>query len=318
MSNLRRTLLIGSALTTLACGDARSPGEVDGSIPSPSGERIPAPVPDDCITDVSAGDHTFTCSGVTFLVMVPERCLEAACGLIFDVHGGTMSGVQMRDNTKLHELAPPHGFLVVHPSATAANTGGNWDLSSDPPKVADFFERMIKAFHVDTKRTHFTGFSQGAAHTFYMLCNHPELLASAAPLSGNSADTSCITRGWTPRVPFLHMSGISDSSLTIETFRTRVNTFVEELELTGGQEIDGDGHYSRKHWEDPSGLDYDFIEHDYGGQPVLAGHCVPGGTDVSGAPNNFGLNATTCTTGEDIKLHWGKVALQWFLEHPRP
>jgi hypothetical protein len=36
-----------------------------------------------------------------------------------------------------------------------------------------------------------------------------------------------------------------------------------------------------------------------------------------GAPNNFGLNATTCTTG-DIQLHWGEIVLQWFIDHPKP
>lgn len=278
---------------------------------------IPPPVADECITNVQPGDHKFTCSGVTFLTLVPAACTQRACGLIFDVHGGTMSGLQMRDNTQLHELAPPHGFIVVHPSATPMNTGGSWDLTNDPPKIADFFKRVIKAFHVDTKRVHFTGFSQGSAVTFYMMCHHSDLLASTAPLSGNSADVSCITRDWKPRIPFLFMSGVTDASLAIETSRTRWEGFVRELELRGGDVIDTDGHYTRKHWEDPNGLDFDYIEHDYGGQPVLAGHCVPGGIDKMGAPNNFGLNATTCTTG-DIKLHWGKTALQWFLDHPKP
>lgn len=138
------------------------------------------------------------------------------------------------------------------------------------------------------------------------------------PLSGNSADVSCIKKDWSPRVPFLHASGITDTSLTIENFRMRETRFVSELELKGGEVVDTDGHYTRRHWDDPSGLDFDFIEHDYGGQPVLAGHCVPGGTDIPGAPNNFVLNATTCTTGDDIKLNWGKTALQWFLDHPKP
>jgi hypothetical protein len=61
----------------------------------------------------------------------------------------------------------------------------------------------------------------------------------------------------------------------------------------------------------------DYIEHDYGGQPVLDGHCIPGGVDISGTGmNNFGLNATTCTTGM-IAINWGELALQWFLDHPR-
>ena len=47
---------------------------------------------------------------------------------------------------------------------------------------------------------------------------------------------------------------------------------------------------------------YVVITHDYAAKERLAGHCMPGGRVV---------NATTCTEG-DIKLHWGKLALDWF------
>ncbi|HEX6240037.1 MAG TPA: hypothetical protein VFZ61_04060 [Polyangiales bacterium] len=279
-------------------------------------QPIPAPVADDCITNVSAGDHSFTCSGLTFLVKVEEQCTKFACGLIFDVHGGTMGGKQMRDNTKLHELAPKHGFIVVHPSATPEPTGGSWDLMADPPKIVDFFKRVAKAFHTDPKRHHVTGFSQGSAVTFFFLCNHSDLLASAAPVSGNSANTTCINAAWKPRVPFLFMNGISDTALTIENANMRVDTMVRELALTGGTQVAGDGHFTRKRWTGPEGMELDYIVHDYGGQAVLGGHCIPGGSDIPGSANNFVLNATTCTTGE-IKLHWGETALEYFLAHPK-
>lgn len=38
-------------------------------------------------------------------------------GLSFNMHGASLSGPRMSDNTKLHELVPLHGFVVVHPSA---------------------------------------------------------------------------------------------------------------------------------------------------------------------------------------------------------
>lgn len=286
------------------------------------------PTPDDCITDVSPGDHTFTCQGLTFLVMVDEICTKQACGLIFDVHGGTMSGKQMRDNTKLHELAPPKGYLVVHPSATPENTGGTWNFSVDAPKLADFMTRMIDAFHVDARRVHVTGFSMGSGMTFWFLCNRPELLASTAPISGASADQimveatgekclDALNASWSPRVPILFMSGTRDEALLIDQARARVDGLVRRLALTGGEEIEGDGHFSRKRWTGAGGMVLDYLEHDYGGQEVLDGHCIPGGTDVSGSANNNGFNATTCTTG-DIKLNWGEVALKWFIEHPKP
>jgi polyhydroxybutyrate depolymerase len=305
---------LAEASIDAAVGDAANS---DASEPAGKGmQPIPAPVPDDCIKNVGAGDHTFTCSGVTFHVKVDEVCTKRSCGLIFDVHGGTMGGRQMRDNTKLHELAPKHGYIVVHPSATPEATGGSWDLTADPPKIVDFFKRMAKAFHTDPKRHHVTGFSQGSAVTFYFLCRHSDLLASAAPVSGNSADTTCINAAWKPRVPFLFMTGTLDTALTIETGNMRVEKMISELQLTGGAQIAGDGHYTRKRWTGADGMELDYLVHDYGGQAVLGGHCIPGGTDIPGSANNFILNATTCTTG-DIKLHWGELALQYFMTHTR-
>ena len=101
--------LVAALCGSLACGDSGSGAadmEVDGgdlggddagskhpSFPSVASEAIPAPVANDCITDVTPGDHTFVCDGITYLVLVDEQCTRLACGLIFDVHGATMSGL---------------------------------------------------------------------------------------------------------------------------------------------------------------------------------------------------------------------------------
>ena len=282
----------------------------------PAMQPIDPPVADDCIKDVSAGDHTFSCDGLTYLVWVDASCTTHACGLIFDIHGATMSGAQMRDNTLLYKIAPSKGYIVVNPSATASNTGGTWDLTNDPPKAADFMDRMIKAFHVDPKRIHVGGFSQGSIMTFWFLCNHNTAIASAAPVSG-ATGVECLDDSW-PRVPIFYENGTKDQASTIDAAKMMVDKIVSQLKLTGGMEIDGDGHYTRKRWEGDGGMLFDYIEHDYGGQPALDGHCIPGGVDTSNmGKNNFGLNATTCTTG-DIQIHWGELALQWYLDHPKP
>jgi polyhydroxybutyrate depolymerase len=301
--------LVLSLLPACGGGEESAGQENDGS------QDPGALTPDDCITDVSAGDHTFSCGGLTFLVMVDEQCAQGGCGLIFDVHGGTMGGAQMRDNTHLHELAPKEGYLVVHPSATPENTGGAWS-AENYPVVADFMDRMMAVFQADPKRVHMTGFSQGSMMTFWFLCNRNELLASAAPVAGAS-DATCMNASWAPRVPVLYMNGTGDRASTIDESRGMVDGIVGSLALTGGEEIAGDGHYHRKHWQGSEGMVFDYIEHDYGGQAVLGGHCIPGGTDLEGAANNFGLNATTCSTGE-IALNWGELALAWFKDHPKP
>jgi predicted esterase len=311
---------------SVACGDSGSDGgqtiDAGGETeePDPNSVAVTAiapPVPNDCITDVSAGDHTFSCGGITYLVKVDEQCTKRACGLIFDVHGATMSGLQQRDNTLLHQIAPQAGFIYVNPSATAENSGGTWDLGKDPPEIAKVFLKVIDAFHVNPKRIHVTGFSQGGFTTFYFLAHHNDILASAAPVAGALEDPDWATDAWRPRVPILVMNGIGDTASTITRSRALIDQIVAGLALQGGQEIKGDGHYSWKQWSGAEGMDLEYIEHDYGGQAVLAGHCIPGGIDIQGSANNLGINATTCTTG-DIQIKWGELVLQWFIEHPKP
>jgi poly(3-hydroxybutyrate) depolymerase len=245
------------------------------------------------------------------MVMVDEKCTQFACGLIFDVHGAAMSGDIMRQDTHLHELAPSKGYITVHPSAS----GGSWDFEADPPAMSDFMTRMIKAFHVDERRVHVTGFSMGSGVTFWFLCNHPDVLASTAPVTGSSADQvtvmgmpciESIDADWKPRVPILFMSGAMDTALTIENARARSDGIVMRLGLSGGDEVDGDATYTRKRWTGTDGMVFDFLEHQYSNS-LLAGHCIPGGDD-----GGF----TACTDGGS-SLKWGEVVLQWFLDHPK-
>jgi pimeloyl-ACP methyl ester carboxylesterase len=279
--------------------------------------RIEEPKSSGCITDVSPGDHTYSCDGIIYRVMVDEMCTRLACGLIFDIHGAGMSAEIMRANTGLHKLAPSKGYLVVHPSA--APTGiGSWNFETSPPKMADFMFRMIDVFHVDKARIHVTGFSMGAAMTFSFLCSHNDILASTAVVTGQSADQvrapdgtrkciDAIDANWQPRVPILFMNGVLDPALTPTLAHARRDGIVSRLSLTGGEKIAGDSHYTRTRWTGMGGMVFDFLEHDYSAEGKLAGHCMPGGTPP---------NATTCTKGE-IKVNWGETALQWFIDHPK-
>lgn len=309
----------GGAPDADSVGEAGATGEggaAEGGANMPGTVPIPAPVADDCITNVSAGDHTFICEGsedVTFQVMVDPLCTKFACGLIFDVHGAAMSGQDMRDNTRLHELAPSKGYLVVHPSALNLT----WDWQTHPAVLKDFMARMIKAFHVDTKRVHMTGFSMGAGMTFWFLCNHTAAMASTAPVTGSSASQvtvvgsgapciESIDANWRPRVPILFMTGTEDTALSIDAARERTNGIVTRLGLTGGEQIDGDDTFTRKRWTGADGMVFDFLEHDYTNW-LLAGHCIP--SDAGGL---FG-----CDSGGNT-LKWGPVVLQWFIDHPKP
>ncbi len=319
---------LAALLVLSACGDSGSNDDADdAALPAASsGKAHPsfasvavdplsaAPARNDCITDVSAGEHKFICDGITYLVLVHPQCLKKACGLIFDVHGATMSGLQQRDNTLLHETAPGAGFIYVNPSKVDG-VSGVWDLEEDPPKVGAVLDKVIEAYRVNPKRIHVTGFSQGGYTTFWFLRYKNAVLASAAPVAGALMEPTWATDAWKPRVPTLVMNGQTDAASTISASDSVVATIVKGLSLTGGDVIKSDATYTWRKWTG-EGMDLEYIVHQYGGQAVLAGHCMPGGIDIEGAAHNFGLNATTCTTGAPY-LPWGDTVLQWFIDHPK-
>ena len=311
--SLLLSCLLGFAL--VGCDEVENPGGGTG-VPPGTG-AIPPPVPDDCITNVSPGDHTFTCQGVKFQVMVDEQCTKRACGLIFEVHGAVMSGDIMRTSSNLHNLGAKAGYLVVHPTSPT----GAWDWRTHGPILVDFMDRMLKAFHADERRVHMTGFSMGSGMTFWFLCNHAEALASVGPVTGRSADQvqdlasgrNCIQSidaAWRPRVPILFMSGTQDSAFSAQGAQERTDGIVSRLGLAGGDVIASGNGYRRRRWTGSDGMVFDFLTHDYSSS-VLAGHCIPAPTD--GPPKDGIFSCVTPANG----LDWGKTVLQWFIEHPR-
>lgn len=277
----------------------------------PESSRPPPSAADACITDVSPGDHNYTCDGLTYLLQIDPACGRAPCGLIVDLHGRGMSVQQMRDTTRLHALAPSHGYLVLHPSATPEAVGGIW-TEAMYPQVAAFIERVIRVFGVDPSRVHVTGFSDGADITFWFLCNHPELFASAAAVSRLLPAADCIGRNWKRRVPILYMHGEQDT-LTILQARAMIDDVVTRLDLGDAIEVTVAAEYTRRRWS-ASQMTLEYIEHAYS-RLLGAGHCVPSGPVVLG--DGTSVSAPSCTLGE-VQLHWGELALRWFREHPRP
>jgi len=274
---------------------------------------IDPPATQDCLDDVSAGDHTFVCGDVSFLLKVPERCTEYACGLIVDVHGGTMSAEQMRDVTELDELAPPCDYIVLHPSETSPLVPGFMETSQwkqdggDDPKIRSFIDETLEAFQVDRDRVHFTGFSLGGGMSWRFICDHGELFTSVAPIA---ATIDCATGGLDPEFPILYMHGHSDAVEGYAAGEALVEAVADGMGMgSEREELEGDDLYTRYRYENDRGTTLDFIEHDYGGQPALDGHCVPGGVDLEGP------FATTCQTpAGEAHLRWGELVLDWFLE----
>lgn len=283
-----------------------------------SGGSFPDPVPDDCITDVTAkADHVYQCSGLAWNVSVPAMCLAQACGLIFDVHGFTMSGAMQEANTELAALGAAAGYIVVQPNADPAPPGAAWDAGVDDPKVIDFIERMSAAFHTDPKRLHFTGFSQGGDMSWRFLCDHADIIASAAPAAfGHSANEDCFSKGVAPsrEIPTLYMHGTTDNLVSFSAAEAARDAVIDVWGLSVDTEISSDADHEWTRYTNASGAVFEFLQHDYTGSLVLGAHCFPGSTDPGGAPGQlFSFKCDQATA-----FHWGEAALAFFQAHPLP
>lgn len=63
-----------------------------------------------CITDVSAASrHEFLCDGMQYKVLLTQACVDAPCGLIFDVHGWLSNPYEQERRTGLARAAEDSG-----------------------------------------------------------------------------------------------------------------------------------------------------------------------------------------------------------------
>lgn len=305
----------GSTGTADASGDSTS-GTADSET---TGEPFPDAVPDDCITEVTAGHHTFVCDGLTYDVELPEACLAAPCGMIFDVHGLAMSAQMQNASTNLRAVAPEHGFIVVQPNADPAPPASNWIPAIDDPKVFDFMQRTAAAFHVDPDRWHMTGFSQGGFMTWRFACEHADVLASVAPAAACGNDfpiTDCQFAGDespSEPIPILYMHGTSDLVVNYACAMQRRDAVIEHFGL-GDEAVVLDDPEVRHHRWTGDDMTFEYVEHDYvGDAPIAGGHCMPGADDPGGAPGQ--LVVASCD--DPFVFVWGEALVQFFVDHPR-
>lgn len=303
----------------------------------PAPAPIPDPVPNDCIIDVSPGEHAFACESLGFLcedeaiggtkagcfhVTVPEQCVEHACGVILNVHGVQMTGPTQDAETNMSELGRRHDYIVVHPTA---NLGPNplpgpdlvpsWQASDDP-KVMDFLQRVIAAWHADQNRIHVTGFSQGGAMTWRLLCAHSDLFASFAPgaagrgaLGGAGGGASCDWEAGDPdpRRPVLFLHGTEDALSPHTVATSTANAIIAGWNLAGPETLSTDDAHTWSRYTSSDGDLFEFLEYDYTTSlALLRGHCFPGST-----------SGGILGCGQESAFVWGDVVMDFFLTHPK-
>ncbi len=292
------------------------------------------PAPHGCVTDVTAGHHKFSCNSISYDVEIPSSCAAGGCGVVFDVHGLTMNADMMDKSTGLRALGDSMGYVIVQPTAPSSLIGPSWTPSTDDPKVWSFLQDTLVALVIDPKKIHFTGFSQGGAMTWRMICAHADVLASAAPIAGADATTQqppsppyildCpfdSTNSPSQQIPILQMHGTADGLVPFAKATQQRDAVISAWGLGSPTTVSSDAQHAWTRYTNASGTVFEFIQHDYEVDPPLVpvplhGHCIPGGNDLQ-ANATFGQTMYFSCAPPDAFV-WGQVVMQFFQAHPRP
>jgi polyhydroxybutyrate depolymerase len=302
-----------------ACGSSNPGGDDGGGGPDAS-----PPVPSGCITDVTAGDHTFTCGGRPVDARVPAACLAPGCGVILVLHGDTGNGLLMDGHIKMRELGEQHGFVVVAPTGPpfgGGQPGSTWS-SQDDANLVDILKQFAAVFRADMKKLHVTGFSRGGFVTWRLLCDHADLFASAAPGgAGNGAgfgEQTCFTAGRAPsrHIPIVFLMGRTDASVGYSSMTQIRDAAIAAYSAAGPTTLASDATYRHDRWMAADGV-IETLDHAYqtvsdGPWSFAKGHCIPGSTTDPYAPQY----AIPCKLPNSFV--WGEEIMTFFLAHPMP
>lgn len=116
--------------------------------------------------------------------------------LVLVLHGLGSTGGEIREYLGVDRIAEERGFLVVHPDGSVDGRGNRfWDATDaccnfigDPTGDADRLARLIAdvsaEYAVDPDRVHVVGHSNGGFMAYRLACEHADLVASVASVSG--------------------------------------------------------------------------------------------------------------------------------------
>jgi poly(3-hydroxybutyrate) depolymerase len=192
-------------------------------------------------------------------------------------------------------------------------TKDSWDASSDDDAIRAFLDSLIAELGIDRNRVHMGGFSQGGWMTWRFVCNHADLIASAAPIGAGASFDDEAGFGFscdfevgalpTAEVDVVYVHGTDDPDIPCETAVQQRDLMVEAWEMEGPEIVMETADLRWSRWASTTGTVLEFIEHDWVGG-MLGGHCYPG----SGATHGC---------GEDTDIHYADVAISFYLAHPK-
>jgi polyhydroxybutyrate depolymerase len=263
----------------------------------------------DCASNIASGDHQYTCEGLPVDVRVPPSCPSSGCGLILQLHGDGGTGLTQDELTDLRDFGERAGFIVASPT-------GFWVPRNDKALVQTV-KRLVRAFSINAKKVHATGFSRGGFGTWRLACDHPELFASiavAAAGTGPRGQESCFAKGGSPsrKVPVLQLMGSKDMQVPFETQVAMRDVVIARYRLTGPTLVSRDANYTHNRWTSVDGAVLEVFEHSYTLPSSRNGHCIPGS---KAAPEAVRYGYSCARPNGFV---WGEEVVRFFVEHSMP
>jgi poly(3-hydroxybutyrate) depolymerase len=258
-----------------------------------------------CGRPFAAGRSTVECEGISFDVSLPETCLEGSCGVIVDIPGGTERGAAAERHTGMQELGNAAGYVVVQPDAP--RTG--WDYPVDSVRIRSFLDRLIRAFDLDRTRVHIGGHSAGGFMAWVFVCDHADLIASAAPIGAGAATSrrpSCdfdVPGHPSEEIDVFLAHGREDRVIPFDGALAARDLVVTAWNMADTAVLADEPTYRWTRWTSPQGTVFELLEFDWSGG-MMGNHCVPGATAEAGC-------------GAGTPVHYGEAALEFYIAHPK-
>ena len=250
----------------------------------------------ECVVSLVPGLSAVPCEGATYDLGIPEECFATPCGLIIDYHPGSLTGEQTDAYTNMKALGNAAGYVVVQPNSSRG--------AIDAGKDRIFFDALIDALDIDTSRVHVGGASNGGRQTWRFVCDHADLIASAAPhASGGTYCDSDGNRLPAEQVDILMLHGRMDTIIPFERGVAQLEFVIEGWDMTVSEVLVDEPTYKWTRWANEQGTVLEFVEFDWT-TPTGEGHCYPGGVGEGG-----------CGIGTPI--HYGEAALDFYIAHPK-
>jgi poly(3-hydroxybutyrate) depolymerase len=270
---------------TVLLGTASFLGLISGSV----AQEGSAVTPQCAFQKIVGRQQGARCHGISYDLTVPPQCLNGTqCGVVVDVHGGTMNGTWEEALTQMAGLyAPALNLITLQPSASLLPPPmPSWGLPTEcAKKCLAGLDDVKMIFDVDKTRFYFGGSSQGGMCTNAVM-NGPR--ASEFAAFSIAAAYGNIPRGG-KKSNFLWYAGRHDtfSGMNPRVVEPQIAKFRKAWGLTEHSLVDSGNDFERHSYTDPSGsVEIQYLVHNYtlahwpGGVSIVAGHCAPGGIDA--------------------------------------